>query len=137
MSNPIYEALELAPLKHDISERQAIIDQFRKTGLLDRNDAISKIKKLRMTDKEVFQIAVVEVSPFVPTIPLAQCSNEQLVNELEIQKAVLESKLVEKLRGNINKDKYCCLKKLRFSNILIGKRSFFIAEMLILLGFVN
>lgn len=97
MNNPIFESYEISSLQQDIMERQDMIDRFNQTGQLDRNDAISKIKKLRMTDKEILQVTAVNLT--VSSTPFEQCSNEQLINELHMQKAILEGKLTEKLRG--------------------------------------
>lgn len=96
MNNPIFESYEISSLQHDIMERQDMIDRFNQTGQLDRNDAISKIKKLRVTDKEILQVTAVNLA--VSSTPFEQCSNEQLINELYMQKTILEGKLVEKLK---------------------------------------
>ncbi len=100
MNNPIYEAYEVASLRQDIIERQNIINRFQATGQLDRNDAISKILKLRGSDKEVLQVTTARLA--VSSTPFEQCSNEQLLNELYMQMAILEGKLAEKLKGDTN-----------------------------------
>lgn len=97
MSNPIFESYEISSLQQDIMERRDVIDRFHQTGQLDRNDTISKIKKLRMTDKEILQVTAVNLA--VSSTPFEQCSNEQLINELHMQKTILEGKLTEKLKG--------------------------------------
>ena len=51
MSNPIHEEMDTVSLIQNISERQNIIEKYRKIGELDRKDAITKILKLRGTDR--------------------------------------------------------------------------------------
>lgn len=96
MNNPILKSYEISSLQQDIIDRQDIIERFNQTGQLDRNNAISKIKKLRMTDKEVLQVTTINL--VVSSVPFEQCSNEQLINELYMQKTILEGKLIEKLK---------------------------------------
>ncbi len=100
MSNPIYKAMEIASLEHDISERQKIIDRYFSTGWLDRNDVITKICNLRSTDQEILQITTAQL--IVSATPFEQCSNEQLVGELKMQKDLLEGKLAKKLNDDSN-----------------------------------
>lgn len=91
MNNPIFESYEISSLQQDM------IDRFNQIGQLNRNDDISKIKKLRMTDKKILQVTVVNLA--VSSTPFEQCSNEQFINELHMQKTILEGKLTEKLKG--------------------------------------
>ncbi len=100
MNNPIYKALEIESLQRDITERQNIIKHFCLTGQLDRSNAISKIMKLRKTDKAVLEVTAARLA--VSSTPFEQCTNEQLLNELYMQMAILEGKLVEKLKGDTN-----------------------------------
>lgn len=43
MSNPIKDAFDKASLIKDIDERDSIIFNYQRYGLLDRDDAIKKI----------------------------------------------------------------------------------------------
>mgnify|MGYP000728975839 CR=1 FL=1 len=100
MSNPLFETFDTASLEHDIGERQEIIEKYQMTGLLDRDDAISKIRKLRCTDKEIAEETVVRLA--VSSIPFEYCSNDILIGELQMQKTILEGKLLAKRREDIH-----------------------------------
>lgn len=94
MGNPLIEALDITSMEHDIWERNQIIAKYQMTGQLDREDAIAKICKLRSTDKEIAKATAIQLS--VSSIPFAYCSDEQLVGELQMQKNMLEAKLLAK-----------------------------------------
>ncbi len=53
MSNPIIDEFDKASLIKDINERDSIICNYQKYGLLDRDDAIKKIQELRISDKDI------------------------------------------------------------------------------------
>lgn len=72
-----------------------MIDSFNQNGQLDHIDSL--LKKLHMTDKEILQVTAVNLA--VSSTSFEQCSNEQLINELHMQKTILEGKLTEKLKG--------------------------------------
>lgn len=42
----------------DIAEREKIISDYKKYGVLDRDKAINKIQELRIKDKEVEEITI-------------------------------------------------------------------------------
>ncbi len=99
MSNPVYEEMDTVSLVQDISERQNIIEKYRKTGDLDRKDAITKILKLRGTDREVLLATSARLA--LSAIPFEHCSDEQIIAELKMQVEILAGKLQEKnQKGN-------------------------------------
>lgn len=99
MSNPVYEEMDTVSLVQDISERQNIIEKYRKTGDLDRKDAITKILKLRGTDREVLLATSARLA--LSAIPFEHCSDEQIIAELKMQAEILAGKLQEKnQKGN-------------------------------------
>ncbi len=100
MSNPIFEAMNTASLMKDISERERIIETYRKTGQLDRDEAILKIQELRRTDLEVATVTSARL--IVSSTPFSQCSNAQIIEELNMQREILEQKLLEKHKEDIN-----------------------------------
>ena len=94
MSNPVYEEMDTVSLVQDISERQNIIEKYRKTGELDRKDSITMILKLRGTDREVLLATSARLA--LSAIPFEHCSDEQIIAELKMQVEILAGKLQEK-----------------------------------------
>lgn len=85
------KASNIVQLIHDISERERIISTYRTTGYLDRNQAIEKIKELRMTDKEVATVTAAQLA--VNSIPFEAASDEKIIGELQMQIDILKAKL--------------------------------------------
>lgn len=77
----------------DIAEREKIISDYKKYGVLDRDKSIKKIQELRIKDKEVEEITIAKLATF--SIPFRMSSDEQIVAELDMQKTILEAKLFE------------------------------------------
>ena len=94
MSNPIHGEMDTVSLIQNISERQNIIEKYRKIGELDRKDAITKILKLRGTDREVLLATSARLA--LSATPFEQCSDEQIIAELKMQAEILIGKLKEK-----------------------------------------
>ena len=94
MSNPIHEEMDTVSLIQNISERQNIIEKYRKIGELDRKDAITKILKLRGTDREVLLATSARLALFAT--PFETCRDEQIIAELKMQAEILIGKLKEK-----------------------------------------
>ena len=82
---------DINSLIKDIVEREKIISDYKKYGILDRDKAINKIQELRVTDKEVKEITTAKLA--VSSIPFSISSDEQIVAELDMQKGILEAKL--------------------------------------------
>lgn len=76
----------------DIAEREKIISDYKKYGILDRDNAIKKIQELRIKDKEVEKITIAKLATF--SIPFSMSSDEQIVAELDMQKEILKAKLI-------------------------------------------
>ncbi|MCI8742492.1 MAG: hypothetical protein HFG63_07655 [Lachnospiraceae bacterium] len=94
MSNPIKDAFDKASLIKDIDERDNIILNYQRYGLLDRNDAIKKIQELRISDEDIAVATSVNLS--VSSIPFSQSTNDQIVGELAMQRNILQAKLIKK-----------------------------------------
>lgn len=94
MSNPIIDEFDKASLIKDINERDSIIYNYQKYGLLDRDDAIKKIQELRISDKDIAAATVVNLS--VSSIPFSQSTNDQIIGELAMQRDILRAKLIKK-----------------------------------------
>ena len=97
MANSIKRILDITDLRNKIAERQAIINNYIGFGVLDRGDAICKIKDLRKTDTTVDAVYKVQLAA-IPSIPLDKCTNNQLINELHAQIDILQSELTQKLK---------------------------------------
>ena len=97
MANSIKRILDITDLRNKIAERQAIINNYIDFGVLNRSDAIRKIKDLRKTDNTVGTVYMAQVAA-APSISLENCSNIQLVDELRAQIGILQSELTQKLK---------------------------------------
>lgn len=87
MSNPIDKINTV----QDINDRKEIINRFRLTGYIDRNDAINKIVSLRSKDSDILAVATAE--QISGSVPLSDAPNEALINELQKQIDLLALKL--------------------------------------------
>ena len=94
MGNPIKDTFDKASLIKDIAERENIICNYQKYGLLDRDDAIKKIQELRISDKDVAVVTTANLS--VSSLPFSQSTNDQIVRELAMQRDILQAKLIKK-----------------------------------------
>ena len=77
----------------DISDRTQIIRNYDRTGHLDRDEAISKIQELRLTDKDVAKITSAKLA--VSATPFSQTPDQAIVAELQMQIGILTAKLVK------------------------------------------
>lgn len=82
-------------LINDIEEREKIIFDYEKYGILDRDKTINKIQELRAKDKEVEEITTANLA--VSSIPFSMSSDKQIIAELNMQKGILEVKLFKLL----------------------------------------
>lgn len=94
MSNLNQKSFDNASLIKDITERDNIIRNYQLYGLLDRDDAITKIQELRTIDIDVATFTAVNLS--VSSIPLSRSTNDQIVAELAMQRDILIAKLTKK-----------------------------------------
>lgn len=78
----------------DIAERDAIIRNYQICGFLDRDDAIKKIQELRISDADIMEATAIKLA--VSSTPFSQSTNEQIVEELAMQRNILQAKLIKK-----------------------------------------
>lgn len=97
MSNLIKDILDKESIIKDIGERENIICNYQKYGLLDRDNAIKKIQELRISDEDIAAATAVNLS--VSSIPFSQSTNDQIVGELIMQRDILQAKLIKKQLG--------------------------------------
>ncbi len=93
MSNSIKDIFDKQSLIKDINEREKIILDYQNRGILDRNSAIKKIQELRIADKDVASVTALKLATF--SVPFTQATNKQLVEELIMQRNILQTKLVK------------------------------------------
>ena len=94
MSNSIKDTFDKASLIKDINERENIVCNYQRYGVLDRDDAIKKIQELRIKDEDVLKVTSANLA--VSSTPFNQSTNDQIVNELIMQRNILQAKLREK-----------------------------------------
>ena len=76
----------------DIREREEIINKYYSTGILDRQSAIEKIQKLRLTDEHIATATAVRLT--ISSVPFDQVSDEGIISELKMQVTILKEKLL-------------------------------------------
>lgn len=94
MNDPIKKAYEIDSIRKDIKERQQMINKYLTTGYLDRDTAIIKIQKLRLTDENVATVTSVKLAQY--SVPFSEVPNENIVAELKMQVDVLSAELLKK-----------------------------------------
>ena len=77
------EVYDRSSLLKDISERNQLLQDYQRTGWLDRDKAIRKIRELRATDIKVATAAA--MTPARNQIPFDQASDQMIANELQGQ----------------------------------------------------
>lgn len=90
MSNPLKEAYDRASLLNDISERETLLQDYQRTGRLDRDKAVRKIQELRLTDSDVAQATAVMLAK--SHTPFEQATDQAIANELQMQLQILSAK---------------------------------------------
>lgn len=95
MNDPIKKAYEIDSIKKDIKERQQMINKYLTTGYLDRDTAIIKIQKLRLTDENVATVTSVKLAQY--SVPFSEVPNENIVAELKMQVDILSVELAKKI----------------------------------------
>ena len=81
-------------MSKDIAEIENIICNYQRYGLLDRENAMKKIKELRISDEDIEAATSINLS--VSSIPFSQSTNDQIVGELAMQRDILQAKLIKK-----------------------------------------
>lgn len=85
--------LKRIAIERSIKERQDIVDKYRKFGEIDRDEAISKIRSLRLTDSRVRDMTAIEL--MIHPTPFEDATNDQIVGELQMQVLILSAELSE------------------------------------------
>lgn len=90
------KALENLSLLKDIQDIYDMLNQYCHNGLIDREKAISKIKELRITNRDIGK-AVAATLP-LNFVPFSEASNDQLAGELNTYKALLEENYLRNIQ---------------------------------------
>ncbi len=80
-------------LLNEISERRNIVQNYRHTGLLDRNKAMKTILELRSKDVDVAEVTMAKLA--VSSVPFDHATDQEIISELQMQIDVLTSKLLK------------------------------------------
>lgn len=91
--NTIKDMTDTESLIKDIKERDDIIQNYRITRSLDRDNAIKKIMELRSRDIDIYRITMAGLA--ISSTPFNIATNEQIIRDLETQKNILEAKLIK------------------------------------------
>lgn len=94
MGNKLYKDLEKMRIGAEIAKRESIIENYSRTGFLDRGTVISLIKNLKETDIDVNAVSSLKEMQ-CGTIDLNIAPNDTLIFNLQIQLDVLKAKLAK------------------------------------------
>ena len=95
MSVSIKKAYNIDSIKKDMHERQQMINDYMNTRHLDRENAISKIQRLRITDENIATVTAVKLAQY--SVPFSKVPDENIVAELKMQMYILSMKLAKEL----------------------------------------
>lgn len=90
MDNHFKEPYDRASMLKDISDREQMINNFRRTGYLDRDKAIQKIQELRLSDTDVGAATTARLA--TSSTPFSQVSDQGIIAELQMQLEILSAK---------------------------------------------
>ena len=96
------KAFENLRLLKDIQDIDDMLNQYCQNGLINREKAISKIRELRITNKDIGKSAA-ETLPF-NSIPFSEASNNQLAGELNAYKAILTENYLRNTQEDTHAD---------------------------------
>lgn len=89
------KVVDKTSIAKDIAERKAIIEQFKSQRILDRENAIKKIRELRASNEMVLVTTTMN-QQMRGSKPFLLCTDADLVAELQMQKDILELELLKK-----------------------------------------
>lgn len=93
MDDRFKETYDRASMLKDISDREQMINNFRRTGYLDRDRAIQKIQELRLSDTDVAAATTARLS--ISSTPFSQVSDQGIIAELQMQLEILSAKTLK------------------------------------------
>ena len=96
------KALENLSLLKDIQDIDDMLNQYCHNGLINREKAISKIRELRITHKDIGKAAATAF-PF-NFVPFSEASDDQLAGELNAYKAILKGNYLRNMQEDTHAD---------------------------------
>ena len=96
------KALENLSLLKDIQDIDDMLNQYCQSGLIDRERAISKIRELRITNKDIGKAEIAAV-PY-NFIPFNEASNDQLASGLNAYRAILSENYLRNMQEDTHAD---------------------------------
>ena len=90
------KAFENLSLLKDIQDIDDMLNQYCQSGLINRERAISKIRELRITNKDIGKIAAATL-PF-NSVPFSEAGNNQLAGELNTYKIILTANYLRNMQ---------------------------------------
>lgn len=96
------KALENLSLLKDIQDIDGMLNQYCQSGLIDREKAISKIRELRITNKDIRKAEIAAV-PY-NFIPFNEASNAQLASGLNAYRAILSENYLRNMQEDTHAD---------------------------------
>ena len=96
------KAFENQSLLKDIRDIDDMLNQYRQSGVINREKVISKIRELRITNKDIRE-ATMATLPLNP-IPFREASNDQLAGELNADKLILQENYLRNKQEDTHTD---------------------------------
>lgn len=94
MGDTTKNVYDMLTITKDITEREKIVQQFQRTGFIDRNDAINKIVKLQTTDVKL-AVATMAMQIAGESVDLHQVDNSTIVMNMQFQIDFLKEELAK------------------------------------------
>ena len=94
MGDTTKRVYDMLTITKDITEREKIVQQFQRTGFIDRNDAINKIVKLQATDVKL-AVATMTMQIERESVDLHQVDNSTIVMNMQFQIDFLKEELAK------------------------------------------
>ena len=96
------KALENLSLLKDIRDIDDMLNQYCQSGFIDREKAISKIRELRITNKDIGKAEIAAVP--CNFIPFNEASNDQLASGLNAYRAILSENYLRNTQEDTHAD---------------------------------
>ena len=105
MGDAVKREYDMLSIKKDIAEREKIVQQFRCTGVIDRNDAIDKLVKLQ-TKNGKLAVATMAKQNANGYVDLYQTDNSTIIMNIQFQIDFLRVELAELVLEEMKDGRY-------------------------------
>ena len=89
-------------LMKDIQDIDDMLNQYRRSGLINREKVISKIRELRVTNKDIGKATMATL--LFNFVPFSAASNDQLAGELNAYKLILQENYLRNKQEDTHTD---------------------------------